>query len=125
MLTTEEKEKVGINRRQFQRTPFIVLEVKGKRSNKVFLAYAENISQGGLFLSSSQTLKVGDQFPIEFILPDKKTKVLCTCEVVWKKRYDRMGLVSQGVGIRFVDLDPSQKKVIGEWIDKGEKKKRT
>ncbi len=124
MLTTEEK-KVGINRRQFQRTPFVVLEVQGKRSNKVFMAYAENISQGGLFLSSSQTLKVGDQFPVEFVLPDKKTKVRCTCEVAWKKRYDKMGLVSEGMGIRFVDLDPAQKKVIGEWIDKGEKKKRT
>lgn len=122
MLTTEEK--IDINRRQFQRSPFIVLEVKGKRSNKVFLAYAENISQGGLFLSSSQTVKVGDRFPIEFVLPDKKTKVRCTCEVVWKKKYDKMGLVSEGVGIRFVDIDPMQKKVIGEWIDKKEKKKR-
>ncbi len=123
MLTSEEKTKV--NRRQSSRLPFIVLEVKGKHSNKVFVAYAENISQGGLFLSSSQTLKVGDKFPIEFVLPDKKTKVRCTCEVVWKKRYDKMGLVSEGMGIRFVDLDPLQRKVIGEWIDKGEKKKRS
>jgi uncharacterized protein (TIGR02266 family) len=102
----------------------MVLEVKGKRANKVFLAYAENISRGGLFLSSSQSLKVGDRFPIEFVLPDEKTKIRSTCEVVWKKRYDNMGLVSEGMGVRFVDIDPAQKKIIDHWMDKGEKKKR-
>lgn len=122
MLTSEEKTKV--NRRQSPRIPFIVLEVKGKYSNKVFLAYAENISPGGLFLSSSQTLKVGDRFPIEFVLPDNKTKVRCTCEVAWKKKYDTDGIISEGVGVRFVDLASAQKKVISGWIDKEEKKKR-
>lgn len=122
MLTSEKQ--AGINRRQFQRTPFIILEVKGKHSNKVFLASAENFSQGGLFLSSSRPLKIGSRFPIEFVLPDKTTKVSCTCEVVWKKKYDKMGLASEGIGIRFIDLDPAQKMVIGEWVDKGGKKKR-
>lgn len=102
----------------------MVLEVKGKRSNKVFLAYAENISRGGLFLSSSQSLKIGDRFPIEFVLPDEKTKIRSTCEVVWKKRYDNMGLVSEGMGVRFVGIDASQKKIIDHWIEKGDKKKR-
>ena len=123
-MALTSQEEIEVNRRKAQRTPFIVLEVKGKRSNKVFLAYAENISQGGLFLSSSHTLKVGDRFPIEFVLPDDKTKIRSTCEVVWKKRYDNMGLVSEGMGIRFVDIDSAQKKLIGQWIDKGEKKKR-
>lgn len=122
MLTSEEKTKV--NRRQSTRVPFIVLEVKGKHSNKVFLAYAENISPGGLFLSSSQTLKVGDRFPIEFVLPDNKTKVRCTCEVAWKKKYDTNGIISEGVGVRFVDIAADQKKIISGWIDKQEKKKR-
>ncbi len=122
MLTSERKPKV--NRRESTRVPFIVLEVKGKYSNKVFLAYAENISQGGLFLSSAQTLKIGDRFPIEFILPDNKTKVRCTCEVTWKKKYDHNGIISEGVGVRFIDLPASQKKIISGWIDKEEKKKR-
>lgn len=122
MLTSERKPKV--NRRESTRVPFIVLEVKGKYSNKVFLAYAENISQGGLFLSSAQTLKVGDRFPIEFILPDNKTKVRCACEVAWKKKYDHNGIISEGVGVRFIDLPASQKKIISGWIDKEEKKKR-
>ncbi|MFY9269249.1 MAG: PilZ domain-containing protein [Candidatus Manganitrophaceae bacterium] len=112
------------NRRQSPRIPFFILEVKGKHSNRIFVATAENISRGGLFLSSSKPLKIGDRFPIEFVLPDNKTTVRCTCEVAWKKKYDVKGVVSEGVGVRFVDLPPDQKKIINVWIEKEEKKER-
>ncbi|MFQ5580450.1 MAG: PilZ domain-containing protein [Nitrospiria bacterium] len=112
------------NNRVHQRTPFIVLEVKGKHSNEVFLASAENLGPGGLFLSSPKKLKVGGRFPIEFVLPDMKTKIFCTCEVVWKKSYDNLGLASEGIGVRFVDMDPAQKKIISDWVDKKHAKSR-
>ena len=83
-----------------------------------------NISQGGAFLASRQSLKIGDRFPVEFVLPDNKTVVRCTSEVIWKKRYNRIGVASEGIGIRFVDLAPEQKKLLGEWIDKEDEKRR-
>lgn len=116
-------KKAGINRRVHSRQPFLVIEIKGSHSNKIFLAYAENVSQGGLFLSGKPPLKIGDRFPIEFVLPDNKTTVRCMSEVVWKKKYDQPGLSSaEGIGIKFVDMEPAQKKVIGDWIDKEEEK---
>lgn len=117
-------ETVDINRRAHERAPFLVIEFKGEHSNKVFLAQTENISQGGLFFSSSQSLKIGDRFPIEFVLPDNKTVVSCTSEVVWKKNYDQSGLASEGIGIRFLDLDPDQKKILGDWIDREDEKEK-
>ncbi len=112
------------DRRAYERAPFLVLEIKGEHSNKVFLAQTENISQGGLFFSSRQSLKIGDRFPLEFVLPDNKTVVRCTSEVVWKKRYDQSGLASEGIGIRFVDLEPEQKKILGDWIDREEEEEK-
>jgi len=112
------------NRRRFQRAPFLILEVKGKHSNRIFIAQAENISQGGAFLTSGQDLKVGDRFPVEFVLPDNKTTVSCMSEVVWKKRYGNSGLSSEGLGIRFVDMAPSQRKVLGDWIDEEDKERQ-
>ncbi len=100
----------------------MVLEVKGKQFDKVFLAYAENLGLGGLRLTSSHPLKIGDHFPVEFVLPDQITKIACTCEVVW--RYDS-GSHSEGLGVRFVDLSQQLKKVIGTWIDEEEKKKQS
>ncbi len=67
---------------------------------------------------------MGDRFPVEFVLPDNKTTVRCTSEVVWKKRYDRSGLDSEGIGVRFVDLEPEQKQILGEWIAREEEKEK-
>jgi len=63
-----------VNRRRVPRVPIIVLEVKGKHFDKIFVAHADDLGTGGLRLSSSH-LQVGDRFPIEFVLPDLKTKI--------------------------------------------------
>ncbi len=115
-----EEKKSGIDRRVDTRAPFLILEIQGTHSNKIFLAQTENVSKGGLFFSPGQSFKVGDSFPIEFVLPDNKTTVRCMSEVVWKKSYDKSGYPTEGVGIRFVDLDEAQKRVVGEWIDREE-----
>ncbi len=112
------EERRRLSRRDFRRHPVMVLEVKGKQYNKIFVAYAENLGSGGIRLSSSQYLKVGDRFPIEFVLPDQVTKMECLCEVAWKKE---LGYNKDGVGVRFVDLSDQTKKVIGAWIDKEER----
>ena len=118
------EETADLDRRRHSRAPFLILEIKGKHSNKVFLAQTENVSQGGLFFSSRQPLKIGDRFPVEFVLPDNKTMFRCTSEVVWKKRYDTAGIASEGIGVRFVDLEPSQKKILGDWIEREEEKEQ-
>lgn len=120
----EVGETKNIDRRANERAPFLVIEIKGTHSNKIFLAQTENISQGGLFFSSPEKLKIGDRFPIEFVLPDNKTIVSCTSEVVWKKHYGQSGLNSEGIGIRFIDLEPDQKKILGDWIDREEEKEK-
>jgi Tfp pilus assembly protein PilZ len=109
-----------VNRRSVQRMPLMILEVKGKKFDKVFIAQAEDLGPGGLRLASSAQLKVGDRFPIEFVLPDHESKIECSCEVAWKKE---VGPASDGVGLRFVDLSPKAKSVIEAWVDKEEKKK--
>jgi len=113
----------GEEKRKYRRAPFMVLEVKGKHFEKIFVGYAENISPGGLFLSAAQPMKVGERFPVEFVLPDNVTMIRCTCEVVWKKRYDLKGMVSEGMGIRFVDLNQAKRKAITDWVKRQENKK--
>jgi Tfp pilus assembly protein PilZ len=120
-MKTLVEENPSLNRRTLPRKPVMVLEVKGKQFDKVFLAYAENLGLGGLRLSSSHPLKIGDHFPVEFILPDQITKIACTCEVVW--RYNS-GSDSEGLGVRFLDLSQQLKKVIGTWIDEDKHNKK-
>ena len=118
---SEPQIQAFIENREFLRHPLIVLEVKWKEYDKVFLGHSQNISMGGLFMSTDRTLHVGDRFPLEFILPDRKTKILCTGEVSWTRQYSSEGPRSQGVGIRFLDLNTKTVKAIEIWM-KGQEK---
>lgn len=113
-----------IEKRRFLRNPLFVLEVKWKHYNKVFLGRAENISTGGLFMSSKRSSHIGERFPMEFILPDRKTKVGCTGEVVWTRQYTSEGAGSEGVGVRFLGLDTKKMKAIEQWIRKQESRSK-
>jgi uncharacterized protein (TIGR02266 family) len=113
-----------IERRRSQRIPLVIMEVKGKQGDRLFLAYANDISEGGLSLTTENRLKVGDQIPIEMMLPDNKTKVSCTGEVVWKREIMKDGIISQGVGVRFIDLEEGKKRVIGKLSAPEEKGKK-
>ena len=119
-----ETKSQFIDRRQSQRIPLVIMEVKGKQGDRVFLAYANDISEGGLSLTTENRLKVGDRIPIEMMLPDNKTKVSCTGEVVWKREIMKDGIISQGVGVRFLDLEEGKKQVIGKLSATGDKGKK-
>ena len=117
-------KKSDMDARRSVRSPLLVLEVRGKYYNKIFIGYTKNVSKDGFFLSSQQPLKAGDQFPVEFVLPDNTTKVGCTCEVVWTKEFKSQTGNSTGVGVRFVDLNESKKRIIDEWVIRAEGKKK-
>ena len=113
-----------IEKRNTLRNPLFILEVKWKQYDKVFLGRTENLGLGGLFMETGQTLQVGERFPLEFILPDKKTRVNCTGEVVWTRMYSKEGVGSEGAGVRFVDLDSKKLKAITQWIQAQETRSR-
>ncbi len=109
-------------RRQSQRIPLVIIEVRGKQSDRVFLAYANDISAGGLSLTTETRLNVGDRIPIEMVLPDNKTVITCIGEVMWKKEMMKGGIISQGVGVRFHDLEDGKKMDINKMIPSTDKK---
>jgi uncharacterized protein (TIGR02266 family) len=106
----------GANRRLSERSPMMVLEIKGKYYDKIFIGYAENISRSGLFFSAANPPAVGATFPVEFVLPDNRTMVQCTCRVVWQHRYETTGRPSIGVGVEFLDLDQAKRVLIDQWV---------
>lgn len=115
-----ESLQAFIEKRRSLRIPLFVLEVKWKKYNKLFIGQTENISMGGLFMSTDRPLQIGDQFPVEFVLPDRKTKINCTGEVTWTRPCTEEEAGSEGVGVRFVDLNGVKMKAIGHWIRKQE-----
>lgn len=98
------------------RAPVMVLEIRGKSYDRLFVGYAENLSRSGLFFSAANPPAVGATFPVEFVLPDNRTLVQCTCRVVWQHRYTTSGRPSVGVGVEFLDLDTLKRSLIDQWV---------
>jgi Tfp pilus assembly protein PilZ len=94
----------------------MVLEVRGRSYDRIFVGYAETLSRSGLFFSAANPPAVGATFPVEFVLPDNRTLVQCTCRVVWQHRYTTSGRPSVGVGVEFLDLDTLKRSLIDQWV---------
>jgi uncharacterized protein (TIGR02266 family) len=121
---TQPQIHAFIEKRHSLRNPLVVLEVKWKHFDRVFLARAENVSPGGLFLSTNRSLNVGERFPLEFVLPGRKTRLTCMGEVVWTKKYGLEGSGSEGAGVRFMGMDTRKMKTIEQWIQKQESRSK-
>ena len=82
-----------------------------------FEAMAESISIGGVFLNTNNVLKVGSRVIVQIKFPERS---VCHCgEVTWAIRvpeHQRESLVC-GMGISFVDPDPSWATFFKAWRD--------
>jgi len=93
----------GEKRRKFDRFPF--------REDVLIdglLCSIMDISEGGLYLSSIQTLKEGSV--IEMTIPFKETSITVSARVC----YSQSGI---GMGIMFVDLSEKQREMIKDLVD--------
>ncbi len=119
--TGEDETYVALRseRRRHLRKEVPVLRVGGADSKGVFFGYAKTIGTGGMFLSSVNPKKVGQEFHITFRLPGDKEDIKCRCVVAWLREYSSLIDIEPGMGIRYLDLDEDNKKKIDEWVKKG------
>jgi len=106
------------NRRKSLRNPLLVLKVKVESGSKSFFGYAKVIGRGGMFIASINPKQVGEEFTIEFFLPDK-TQVRCKCRVMWRREFIPRSPREPGMGIKFLDLSDDIRDKIDEWVKKG------
>lgn len=76
----------------------------------------EDISLGGLFISSDIPIKVGSYVFLSFSLPNSKNKIHATGQVVRVSRKAGDGEEREGMGIRFVGLSHEAAEEITEFI---------
>lgn len=78
-----------------------------------FVGLTNDISAGGLFVSTYRELAVGAQLELEFALPEGVVRVVGT--VRWRRDSSEM---APGVGIAFEGLSPADEKLIKRFCDK-------
>jgi uncharacterized protein (TIGR02266 family) len=104
------------DRRTNLRGTILVTQVKMGDERRYFFGYAKNISRSGIYIQTVSPKNVGDKFNIEFIVPKTDIFVKCICEVVWSRPYSKSGNVEPGMGLNFVELDPSVADRIEDWV---------
>ncbi|MCK4536925.1 MAG: PilZ domain-containing protein [Desulfuromonadales bacterium] len=105
------------SRRNNLRAPLIVENVHCDDGQKTFFGYAKNISRGGLFIGTVKPREPGDRFKIEITLPTPtKLTFHSTCEVIWKRHFERKSSLEPGMGLKFIDLPENIATEIDEWV---------
>ena len=111
------KKFVPIKERKDIRVP-IGLQVDyrvGESKNKVVQAFTANISRGGLFLITRDTLPVGSTIEMEIHLPDKK--INAKGEVVREVKEEEEGYYTSGMGIKIIDMSKEDREVYERFIE--------
>jgi type IV pilus assembly protein PilZ len=110
-----EKVETVQTQRQHQRLAVNLL-IDYQVLDQFLYDYATNISLGGVFIRSSNPLPVGTKLRVQFSLPGLKDMVTTWGEVAHVVE-DRAKQGFAGMGIRFSDLDASQKRMIDKLMN--------
>ncbi len=91
-------------RSQFRRGD-LVFRVEYRIGDRLFSDFAQNISEGGLFIATETTLPVSTAISLQFRLPASQEPIVVSGRVVWTVN----GGPEQpsGMGIEFENLDDS------------------
>ncbi len=99
------------DRRQDRRVP-IDLWIEAEEGPDTYFHRAANLSVGGAYFTQTVPQKLGTQAQLKFGLPGDETEIHCRGEIV---SAPEKGL---GMGVRFVDLKPTDRASIEALIAK-------
>lgn len=96
-------------KRKDSRAPFVA---QVHYQGGTFLGLSKNISAGGMFIETKESLPVGTKLEMRFHLDDGDPIVVAMGEVMYQ--VNKLGL-----GVRFVDLRPEDEDRIEDYVAKG------
>jgi uncharacterized protein (TIGR02266 family) len=109
---TKQVERRRTDRRRSVRVP-ISIWVEETKGEDLYFQQAGNLSLGGVFFERTIPHPVGTLVSLKFELPGTEGVIQTSGEVV-NVPEEPVGL---GAGIKFVDLDPVEERLIREFID--------
>jgi uncharacterized protein (TIGR02266 family) len=112
------KKFVPIKERSDKRLP-IGLQVDyriGENKDKLVQAFTKDISHGGMFLITRDTLPIGSLFDIEFTIPGANRRIAAKVEVMREMRDEMEGHYVGGMGLHFRDLAADDQRALDDFI---------
>lgn len=81
---------------------------------RVSTGTVQNVSRGGVFVSSGWVPREGTELRIEFTVPDTGETIAPTGRVVWRRIEDERGAC--GFGLRFVELGGRAQRALANYV---------
>jgi uncharacterized protein (TIGR02266 family) len=106
-------------RREHERVS-VDLEVSVGSENNFYAGLAENLSAGGIFITTHQLHKVGAKIELSLRMPDSEETFDVVGEVRWVRVYNEHSDTPPGVGIRFNELSPGVSAAIARFVGQRE-----
>ncbi len=95
-------------KRDYDRKPYFSL-VDYYAQERIFSDFIQNISAGGIFISTSRPLSVGEELLLAFLIPVFQEHATIPGEIAWTGKH--------GAGIRFKTIDHGLKTKIQEAVE--------
>jgi len=105
-----------IEKRRVPRT-LIKIKIDYESEGAYLYNYSRDLSEGGIFIQTSNPLKIGDRLTLNFILPEVLEKIEATGEVTWINPPGAEDLLP-GMGVRFMELPEDKCRSILDVINK-------
>ena len=102
-------------KREFPRAEY-VFRVDYSTPEALFNEFAENISEGGLFIKTANPLEVGTEITIEFLLPLLEEPIRVKGRVEWNTNMPGVRKASPGMGVSFQGLSKEDKEKINQIV---------
>ncbi|RFA29975.1 pilus assembly protein PilZ [Alkalilimnicola ehrlichii] len=90
-----------------------ILSLTIKDKNALYAAYMSFVRNGGLFVPTANTYKLGDEVFILLSLMDEPEKIPVVGRIVWITPKGAQGNRTPGIGLQFTDKDggPARTKI--------------
>ena len=106
--------------RRAPRAP-LILKVDYRDVDKFFTGFAENLSEGGMFIATTKPLRPGTTLFLEFLLPDSSLRVKTRAEVMWSRKIPKSSVHKRGMGLKFEELSRKDREKINIMIERMKK----
>ncbi len=103
------------DKRRFKRVKH-VFRVDYSTPEALFNEFADDISEGGLFIKTKTPLPIGSEIILEFVLPLLEEPIRVRGRVEWHTELPWVRKRIPGMGVSFQDLSPADKEKINEVV---------
>ena len=93
------------------------LDVTMASDHNFYAGFAENISEGGIFIATHMLKPVGEKIEFTINLPNISTPITGVGEVRWVRVYSEESNVPPGLGLRFVSLGEGCEDAIRQFLE--------